>query len=398
MGSQTARPSKALHRTLISHYSNSVTHHRILFSLALIDDFLYATGLLIANDVSMSAAGGPTKGLNQVWGTRTERVSPWSWIYTYEASNLDQISVSVKHSSLQIRQNVMLLNSKDAGILVLPFWGLSPRETPDKNISSWRAPVTELQSMTHLSSNGGVYGISSSGDLLWVPIIQPYSLVVPPSFGPTLPPSGSLSSAGPMGYTSLPSFNQLATRTMDVSGAYPTSQSSPGAIPAQYVTHKIGNLTNLLSVWLAHDAYTLYAMTEEGGGSTLYSMLTSPGPQVNFNSTPILTTGQRASSFLVHPKTRDVFLVVPGSGVFVYDSNGALKGQVNTTFSNPRALEMDNDGKTLWIGGDHEGKRARLDKLDLERNHLSSSLPLKSPSFIRLTLITLGYALWATIS
>lgn len=65
--------------------------------MGLVNNFIYCIGNVKVNDVSQG-------GNNQVWATRIDINSPWSWSYSDE-TYLKQITV--KHSKLGIQQVIV---------------------------------------------------------------------------------------------------------------------------------------------------------------------------------------------------------------------------------------------------------------------------------------------------
>ena len=336
--------------------------------MGLISNFLYCTGPVFANDLTTTAV---TRGLNQIWGARIDTTATWSWAYTYARDNgTEFLQISVKHSQMQIPQSVLLALT-EKGIIVLPFWGLNPRETPDLNHTSWIVPVSNVRLMTNLGANGGVFAVVDQ-DLKWIPIVQPYSLNLATSIGTVIPLTSETATRSTMSSTT----RSVVTRTSSGTGTYPTpnafsssSSYAPVASDGPYPLYQLATFGAIRSVYLSHDSFTLFVLTNDNG-TTVYTMQTN-GPTLLTSPLPLIVLPDAATCMLTHPRTSDLYIAING-GILIYNATGTLKGKVIATFSNIRTLEMDNEGRKLYIGGEEQG-RGRLDTLDLIRFSLSNS-------------------------
>jgi hypothetical protein len=309
-----------------------------------------------------------TAGENQVWAVRTDLVSPWSWSYSFNENNQTVFTqITVKHASLGIPQNLMFLLS-DAGILVLPFWGLNPRETPDLNHTSWMIPISRLDSITCLSASGGVYSLKGN-NILWIPVVKPYSLSLPDSA--MVREISSAEHVARSSMSSISSVNDSVNSTMY--GQVLRSNVS-------YPTEIFMTLNSIHRIWLGLDSTSLYIISSNNGTQVLYKVLVD-GAEARSELAPIMAIDGSVAGFVVHPRTNDNYFAINGK-VNIYTEFGSLKGVITPSFNTLTSLEMDNDGKLLFIGGRDETEKGRVDVFDLSRAQLCGSSRMHKPSII----------------
>jgi hypothetical protein len=375
--------------------------------MSIVQPFVHCIGPVFANDLTTS--GAPTLGKNQVWSFRTDFLAPWSWAYTFAQNNASEFKqITVKRTRMQLTQNFMFILLSE-GVLVLPYWGLNPRETPDLNHTSWIIPIQGLKSISDLSPSGGLYA-AQGNDLLWIPVIEPLAMKLPQSAGQIVALTMDASSfinermaaaTAARPYSMVPRSTPVyvpapyPSATQSILSYQPTLSPSPLPLPEPpeipYGYMASGNYrreivqtfnASIQYVYLSQDSSTLYVLTSESGGS-LYTVFTS-GPKKLKGPDPILVSS--STSLLTHPRTLDIY-TVSNDTVLIYSNSGTLKGTLKTSFTTVMSLAIDNDGKKLYIGGQEKGKGI-LDVLDLGTARLSNSPPGVHPS-LKISLLAI---------
>ncbi|KAI8825857.1 uncharacterized protein EV422DRAFT_514447 [Fimicolochytrium jonesii] len=319
--------------------------------------------------VTGKAPGNQTQ--NQVWISYTNASAPFFWAWT--GNDTAQYSaMGVKHVSHQTNENLLFL-ARDTGIEVLTYWWLSPRQTPDPNHPPRVVPLNgtsgALTSLTSVDAAGGVFG-SESGRLWWIPVVRPLS-ADPPDAGSNL--------------TLVRQFG--------------------GTIQSLWASETTGSL--YVAEWFnSSNNIHKYPMSRDPKDIPATSV-----PLISLNSTSYPNPPADrpvVASIAAHPVTGDIYVALQGAGgVLVYDQTGKLWGQIVTTFINVVALEMDNDGTALYIGGDDGAGQAKVDSLNLKSLGLKdkgvaalahsggeSRVPLSSPIVVLQILSAAIYA-WA---
>ena len=368
--------------------------------MGIVQPFVHCIGPVFANDLTMS--GAPTLGKNLVWSFRTDFLAPWSWAYTFVQNNASEFKqITTKRTRMQLTQNFMFILISD-GVLVLPHWGLNPRETPDLNHTSWIIPIRGLTSISDLSPSGGIYA-AQGNDLVWIPVIEPLVMRLPQSAGQIIAltmdassfvnermAAASATRPHSMVPRSTPVYSPTPypSATQSILAYQPTMSPSPVPLPeppeipygysasGSYRKEIVQTFNSSIQyVYLSQDSSTVFVLTNENGGS-LYSIFAS-GPKKLKGPDPLLASA--ATSMLTHPRTLDIYLVANDT-VLIYSTSGTLKGTIKTSFTTVMSLAIDNDGKKLYIGGQDKGKGI-LDILDLSSSRLSESPYRVYPSF-----------------
>ncbi|KAJ1558513.1 hypothetical protein HK096_011119, partial [Nowakowskiella sp. JEL0078] len=276
--------------------------------------------------------------------------------------------LGVKHSPLQIAQNIMILPNLNTSVFeIMPFWYLNPKDTPDKNTPFRTSPfptvyngtntssfLTEtVQVISSLDSSGGVY-VSANRSLFWQPILAPFS-ANPPKSNSNTNSSGNIQGSGQLDPTGAGSTNGLITRTT----------------PLKLRDMEYSN--NASKVWLLdiHDV-TISSVSQAPPNGTLkldnikllftIDNTTYPFPPLNQSS---------VSSVAVNPDNGDIYVGIIGKKTVLCYSNplytnetyAKLSGIIQTTFNSPLSLEVDNSGLNLYIGG----SEGNVDSVDLSK-------------------------------
>lgn len=182
-----------------------------------------------------------------------------------------------------------------SGIMVLPFWGLSPRETPDLNHLNWLIPVSSVDMITGLSASGGVYGLKGNR-VFWIPVIEPFSL--------SRPTNNSTNS--------LPSLNSSSTPTLNVSipGSTLSNQNvtfmnSSGV--SEYLIYPITELNTTMLIWLGLDSTTLYMISSSNGTQMLFSVSLN-GQYLTSSVNSLINIDGKVVAFIVHRKYKSLII------------------------------------------------------------------------------------------
>ncbi len=227
------------------------------------------------------------------------------------------------------------------GIQVLPFLYISPRETPS-NTSSWTLNVN-VDMITGLSASGGVYGLRSN-TIVWIQIVKPFTLEK------ILDTSLNVTSQGSDMMKSNTSF-QIETL------------SSP-------IVQAVEGLEGSYRIWLGLDSTTLYMIVRVNGTQVLKSVGMDAQNTKSQVKEEISVQEGDVSYFIVHPRTFDYYFVI-GNMVKVYGNDKSFKGNIVPSFPIVSSLEIDNNGKWLYIGGQDDQLKGRLDVFDLGLAKLS---------------------------
>ena len=185
----------------------------------------------------------------------------------------------------------MFLLSK-SGISVLPFWGLSPRETPDLNHTSWTIPVSSITMITGLSASGGLYAIRGTR-VIWIPVVQPYSLLPPFSLSDFN--QEFLKNSTSILQSNLTFAN--SSNSSQVDGNF----SQVNITKKEYPIYQIQGLNVTQLIWLGLDSTTLYMISSWNGTQMLYSILAN-GQNLTSPLVALMPIEGAVTAFIVHRK------------------------------------------------------------------------------------------------
>ncbi|KAI9017082.1 hypothetical protein BC832DRAFT_6884 [Gaertneriomyces semiglobifer] len=273
---------------------------------------------------------------DQVWWMATN--TSGSFIWGYSSPGDDSVrynALSVKHRSLQTKQNLLFLSEPGASTInVHSYWYLSPRQTPDidRPVRSVAYPngTSEVSVLTSLDAHGGLFGAEGT-KVWWIPVVKPLTADPPEE------DKGNATLVADLLGTVQAMWLMQNSQTLFVAEWFNTSNNIHRfSVRSGSPIEPMANI----SVPLVHINNTVY-----------------PHPPTN---TPVV------SSIVVNPVSSDIYVGLYGAGgVLIYNTQGYLKGQVTTTFVNVLALEMDDAGSSLYIAGDDGAGSGRLDFLDL---------------------------------
>jgi len=117
------------------------------------------------------------------------------------------------------------------------------------------------------------------------------------------------------------------------------------------------------------DSTTLY-MIVRGNGSLVLKSVGMDAHSVKSQVREEIQIQGDVIDFIVHPRTFDYYFVI-GNMVKVYGKDKTFKGNIVPSFSVVTSLEIDNDGKKLYIAGNDDLSKGRLDVFDLQFAKLS---------------------------
>ena len=188
----------------------------------------------------------------------------------------------------------------DSGINVLPFWGLSPRETPDLNHTSWNIPIQSVSMITGLSASGGVYGLRGN-KVYWIPVIEPFTLSKPSLSSTTREESSLFLSA-----TTEDIGTSIINNSLESMFTTTITTDLGNSLQNEYVSYQMQDLNSTMMIWLGLDSTTLYTISSYNGTQMLYKVSTN-GQSLTSLVIPLIAIDGNVIAFIVH---RNFFLIL----------------------------------------------------------------------------------------
>ncbi|KAJ3201881.1 hypothetical protein HDU67_001007, partial [Dinochytrium kinnereticum] len=313
---------------------------------------------------------------------------PWSWAWSAQlggnpnittvpnqlapnaTSNITSYTgLGVKHSKLQIDANMMFLVDATAKTIdVLSYWYLNPRRTPAKEFAPRSIPfpenVTTIDRITSLDSNFGVYA-STNNTLYYIPVTDFYTASLA-SVRPSIRLGVFEGTIGPMWLV------------QDFSTLY-------------LVEHIPGNRTTLWR-WTVSGPTSQIGLTNpqnttsplHATGTPLLTLNQTTWPPLPYNPDAEQYARGPISSIAADSTSGDVYVGLDmNNTVLVYKGAGRfskepfeLKAKVEVPFQFVRALEMDNDGRWLFVAGG-DGRVGRVASVEVRKVARSRGVRLR---------------------